>query len=234
MPLKIILFYRKKPLVTASPRRLFSKKGLYWDPATCQQCLYSPCISGMVPTILWGFATLFTVQLIWTSSMGCVFVTLKQYSFWVFQINWFECLCCFESVKKLASFYSSLFLLPSKNSEMLSLSCGDLQVHLRQLKKRQPAVLSTFFGTLSLQLGNLFKLFNIPGKTLLNFLFVLVQTQGYLLSTCSTFQSLNKEIALSLEQQVKKPEGGGKGACLKKLEIAGNISECKPGRILQI
>ena len=40
-------------------------------------------------------------------------------------------------------------------------------------------MLFTFLGTLSLQLGHLFKLSNIPGKALLSFLVGLVQTQGY-------------------------------------------------------
>lgn len=33
---------------------------------------------------------------------------------------------------------------------------------------------------------------------------------------------------------MKKVERGGKGACLEKLEIAGNISQGKLGKILQI
>lgn len=74
----------KKPLVTVSPKRPFSKKGLYWDSATCWQGLCSPCISGMIPTTLWDFSIPFSAQLIWTSPMGCVFVGLKHYSFWVF------------------------------------------------------------------------------------------------------------------------------------------------------
>lgn len=40
-------------------------------------------------------------------------------------------------------------------------------------------MLFIFLGTLSLQLGHLFKLPNIPGKALLSFLVSLVQTQGY-------------------------------------------------------
>jgi len=62
---------------------------------------------------------------------------------------------------------------------MLSLLFGDLPIQLRELKRRQPAMLFTFLGTLSLQLGHLLKLSDIPGKALLSFLLALVQTQRY-------------------------------------------------------
>lgn len=71
-------------------------------------------------------------------------------------------------------------------------------------------MLFTFFGTLSLQLGNLFKLSNTPGKALLSFLFGLVQTQRYFFFhlLIPNFKALIKKcIVLGTRSEEERREG---------------------------